>query len=302
MPITTEAELINLIDTGTQENLTLEYKRCAALQNNEQSKSEISKDVSAFANSAGGVLIYGVLEDNQLPTALDAGFDLGQLSREWLEQVILSRIQPRVPGVVITPIALSGANAGRFAFAVEISQSHTAHQAWDNKYYKRNNFTVTPMEDYEVRDVMNRAKTPLVLASFDFQRHNRGEDTVDYLLRTWLHNQGDVTAHHMRIEIGLPVRFIDNNVIKFRQQRRMNTFEGRSYEELICVGEIADHVLFPDQQLFLGEWGYGGPMLRMNHGNFQLMGRTRAELTWAIYADDMRRQEGRIPLGELIDY
>jgi hypothetical protein len=35
--------------------------------------------------------------------------------------------------------------------------SHSlAHQARDYRYYKRHNFNALPMEDYEVRDVMNR--------------------------------------------------------------------------------------------------------------------------------------------------
>ena len=36
----------------------MEYKRATALSRKDRDKDEITKDVSAFANSAGGILIY----------------------------------------------------------------------------------------------------------------------------------------------------------------------------------------------------------------------------------------------------
>ena len=69
--------------------------------------SEISKDVSAFANSAGGTLVYGMIEDRHVPTAIDNGFNPSEITMEWLEQVINSRIHRRIDGVRINQIELS---------------------------------------------------------------------------------------------------------------------------------------------------------------------------------------------------
>jgi hypothetical protein len=63
----TEKKLLALIAAGTEENTVLEYKRSAALENTEQNKGEISKDVSAFANSGGGELFYGIRELHRKP-------------------------------------------------------------------------------------------------------------------------------------------------------------------------------------------------------------------------------------------
>lgn len=49
-----------LISSRTEESLNLEYKRAAALDKEDKQKNEISKDVSAMANSAGGKILYGV--------------------------------------------------------------------------------------------------------------------------------------------------------------------------------------------------------------------------------------------------
>ncbi len=57
-----QAKLSSMIGDGVEESLTLEYKSGAALRRDSRSISEITKDVSAMANSAGGTLIYGVAE------------------------------------------------------------------------------------------------------------------------------------------------------------------------------------------------------------------------------------------------
>jgi Putative DNA-binding domain len=302
MTIDTEQDLLRLIAVGEQESLTLEYKRCAALDNTDAYKNEISKDVSAFANAAGGTLIYGIIDDKHVPTDLDVGFSPGEGRRDWLDQVIDSRIQPRIQGVLVREIPLTGDKAGRVVYVVDVPQSHTAHQAHDKRYYKRRNFQVSPMDDYEVRDVMNRAKAPLVIPELEFRRNDRAGGDAGFFLHTYLHNQGDVTAHYIRIEFALPLQLIDNNVVLYQQRKRRNTFDRRSYEELVCIAEIEDRALFPDQRIVLGEWGYGGPMIKMSRQHFLLMDNIRAELNWIVYADDMRRQEGRMSLSDLINY
>ena len=49
-----EADLVQLIAIGEQESLVLDYKSCDALAKTDKKKDELSKDVSAFADSAGG--------------------------------------------------------------------------------------------------------------------------------------------------------------------------------------------------------------------------------------------------------
>lgn len=49
-----ESDIQELVAGQVQESLTLDYKACDALARTDGKKKEISKDVSAFANSAGG--------------------------------------------------------------------------------------------------------------------------------------------------------------------------------------------------------------------------------------------------------
>src|SRR5262245_1858605 len=97
-----ESDLLNLISVGAQESMELEFKRSEALA--DARKDEIRKDVSAMANAAGGTIVYGMKEDGHKATALDDGSDPKVITKEWLEHVITSKIQPRLQGVRITPV------------------------------------------------------------------------------------------------------------------------------------------------------------------------------------------------------
>src|SRR5689334_20581751 len=103
-----ENDLRSLINDGIPESITLDYKRSDALGRQDSKRNELSKDVSAFANSAGGVLVYGIAEDKQkgLPSDIDAGIDPSKISKEWIEQVINSTIHRRIDGIRIHAIPL----------------------------------------------------------------------------------------------------------------------------------------------------------------------------------------------------
>lgn len=217
-----ESDILNLIDAREKESLVLEYKSCDALQlNDEKKKAEISKDISAFANSAGGTLIYGVIEKDNFPIALDSGFSPKPLSTEWLEHVINSRIQRRILGIRIRAVPLTGERAGRFAYTVSIPQSLQApHQAYDKRYYKRFNFESTPMEDYEIRDVFRRADSPDLRLSFTVSRIPESTQTdTDSLqsvtfadLGVQIVNDAPTPAMYVIINIYLDIRLLTDKM------------------------------------------------------------------------------------------
>ncbi len=164
---TTQQELETFITNGIEERLDLEYKRADSLKKSDGAKKEITKDVSSFANSAGGILIYGIAEfaeseKTHLPERLDP-VDRTLVTREWLDQVI-GNIRPRLD-VTITPIDLDTGES-HCAYVVKIPKGATAHQAADCRYYKRFNFRAEMMPDHEIRDVMSRGEHPIILPQF----------------------------------------------------------------------------------------------------------------------------------------
>lgn len=152
-----------MIRLQVQESIHLDYKQSRALEI--KKRDEIAKDVSAFANSDGGTLIYGIEEKDNVPVAVDGGVDDAVFSREWLDNIIRSNISPSLADVRISPIPLGN---GRSLYVVAVAKSFRApHQAPDKKFYKRFNFSSVPMEEYEINDVRNRRSyaTPIITVS-----------------------------------------------------------------------------------------------------------------------------------------
>ena len=65
MKIENESDLDNLIINQIEENIHLDYKASGSLAKSDGKKDEISRDVSSFANSNGGIIIYGIAEFNE---------------------------------------------------------------------------------------------------------------------------------------------------------------------------------------------------------------------------------------------
>jgi hypothetical protein len=161
-----ENDLQDIVKAGTQESIELDFKDSKALVNvkgKPDVRYEISKDVSALANSAGGTLIYGIVEDKSTHVAarLDVGLDPTVVTKEWLQQIITSIIHRKIDGVRIIQVALTTRSTGNVAYVVYVPQSmRTPHQALDKKFYKRYEFESVAMEEYEVRDLYRRGEVP----------------------------------------------------------------------------------------------------------------------------------------------
>ena len=200
-----------LITTGVEENLNLDYKAADALGKTDGKKAEISKDVSAFTNSAGGIIIYGIDEFNDpakrhLPEKINA-VDRTVFTKEWLEQVINSNLSPKISGLKIHPITIGQIDDNKVVYVVEIPQSDTAHQAKDKRYYRRYNFESIPMDDYEVKDIINRANKTDIKITFEIYhgkkwfRKYAEKDGTKITASIWAYNNGNKVAQYLQVFI-----------------------------------------------------------------------------------------------------
>jgi predicted HTH transcriptional regulator len=104
-----EKDIDDLCRGQIMESLTLEYKASGALKNENHQKSELFKDVSAMANSSGGIIVYGKKEKGHLPEGTDDGLDPRQVTREWIENILTSNIHPKIEDLIIKPVVLTRA-------------------------------------------------------------------------------------------------------------------------------------------------------------------------------------------------
>lgn len=293
-----EAKIQNFIRSEIEESLTLEYKAAEALDRNETKKKEITKDVSAMANSAGGLIIYGISEYSRedkrhLPEKITP-VNRTKFPREWVEQIIQA-IRPRIDGILIHSVNLSSGE-NDVAYIVEIPQGNTAHQASDHRYYKRFNFQAVPMEDYEIRDVMFREQTPNIILNFLIEIKDSITEEgflTKYNLVIQARNDGSAFAQYVACFLDVPVVILQNI------ENKLNVKDG---------GRMYRHRLTNLNQEYADEnFKANFPLLRNMAMNWKIplnenlpdLRTQNLEIKWKLYADNALPKESKILLKEI---
>lgn len=304
------AKIQNLITEGIEESLTLEYKGAGALEKNDRKKMEITKDVSAMANSAGGIIIYGIKEHDEpekrhLPEKIDS-VNRVEYSKEWLEQVI-SNIRPKIDGLQIYPVTSDDRSEN--VYIVDIPQSTTAHQATDHRYYKRYNFEAVPMEDYEVKDVIHRMTTALADVTFDFRllRRTDGGAAYEYALVILISNLGTQVIKNFKLIFSFPTSLFTSihsykNIMPYKENITLNTDEKGN----TLISYRSKEVIFPEDKIDINEdieWCY--TLDRESYRNIRRYIDEYGEeskVEWTLYADDMSPLHGFKNISKLHNY
>lgn len=149
----TKEDVDAFISRKIEENINLDYKDIQAYSD----FAELSKDVSAFANSEGGLLILGVSQEEireggKIVKILPKDITWGEqtLSKEQLEDNFIGKIKSRINDLKIQPIR-EGNDSMKVIFLLDIPQSNNRpHMASDKRYHRRVNFRRVIMEHDEV--------------------------------------------------------------------------------------------------------------------------------------------------------
>lgn len=273
------------IENKVEESTALEYKRAASLvKDSDRKKEDLVKQVTAMANAAGGMIIYGIAEyddksKKHVPEKLDP-IDRSEISKEWLDSIIHS-IQPCIDGVSIHPVA-DVDDTNKVYYVIEVPQSHTAHQARDFRYYRRRNFQIQPMEDYEVREVMSRKSHPLIKASIwinkrPLERGKKGK----VLLK--LKNVGTTICQQYMAALEVPVSVQGN--IWFGENVQIRTADDQKNYWSFSLGQnMRKDPLFPGSCLILSEEFSDGSGMRASDDSPIV---STNQLKISIYADEM---------------
>jgi hypothetical protein len=154
-----ETDLQSLIDNAVAEGRTIEYKQ-ALPGGNDSDRKEFLADVSSFANTSGGDLIFGISEDKGVPTGVvGIGITDPDLEFRRLDSIIAAGLDPRIrynSRIVETEAALK-------VLLVRIEKSwygpHRVIFKGHDKFYGRNVAGKYPLDVNELRVAFTLSST-----------------------------------------------------------------------------------------------------------------------------------------------
>lgn len=158
-----KASIATLVDEKRDEDLYFEFKTVNSSDlSNSDDRKNLAKALSGFANSAGGLIIWGVRTGKKNKGCASEVVEIEDLStfKMRLEELSSSWVSPYVDGVIHKTIPMSGENKGCAVTLVPASDSGPHMWNEDHRYYKRNGSKFLPMEHYEVADMFGRRKRP----------------------------------------------------------------------------------------------------------------------------------------------
>jgi len=148
----TEADLNALITAGVTERKTLDYKQQLP-DLTDARKRELLADVSSFANTAGGDLVFGITESAGVPTGIP-GVKIGDADQEILrfDSIIRDGLSPRIRHTT-QPVPLANS---RYVLIIRSERSwygpHRVIFKGNNRFYGR---TTNGKYELDVTDLRN---------------------------------------------------------------------------------------------------------------------------------------------------
>ncbi len=289
-----------LLQNSEQENLMLEYKSSGAIGDWSPSKrNELAKDVCAFANSAGGIIIIGVCEESHKPSYLDDGVDTRISSKEAIESALIARISPKVENLTIKEIPNPDQPFfSYFVFGVPRSMRapHMCNPFY--RFYRRYNFESVPMEQYEVEDVRRRQTEPsLVLtASINQIGEMINGDRVQYQLTAGVINVGSATARDAMVRLYIPREIVGQVTWSPNATHEQTTYNNRQMVRFDAyIRDPAGPIpIFPkDDQPYIITRGQSRKIVLHLPSDGSM---DSTEITAQLFAEGMRMREFNIPI------
>ena len=177
-------DIERFVSDAQEEHLTLDFKTVqdAALKRPDDKRS-IARSLSGFANSEGGLIIWGV-DARKNDRGIDAATALSPITEldrlvPRLNELTGEATSPVVEGVRHRAIDI-GDNAGfGVTYVPESETGPYMARLGENRYYKRSGDSFYVMEHFDVQDMFGRRKQPKLELSIRIT--GTGSQTVIYL-------------------------------------------------------------------------------------------------------------------------
>ncbi len=264
----------SLIERRAPESNSLDYKAEVSINSTPQ-KIEIGKDISSFANENGGILLYGVPEEeeNGVPvpkTLSECGIEISKNLPENIENILIDIVTPPLTDLEIRVLNSKSFTSNPLLMIYHPESWNKPHMVEGYKYaryYRRGNFRAIIMTERQVEAAYLTRKISLEHANNFFETGdfravpnncplfrailcprfslNRREEMLEERFRNWLN------SNHPAERPGEWIPFLDG--WSFRGYPNGN-FHGKQYEFRffhnggLCFNLDLDYVMMEHQE------------------------------------------------------
>ncbi len=216
----TEDDIKFLQSQEILESKTIEYKNKLP-EDTSSNKKEFLYDITAFANSSGGIIFYGIDENEGKPIAIN-GLENIDVDKEILrlEDIIKFGISPRISNLTIRSLELSNSNN---LILIQIPNSwsspHMVSYNHSGKFYARNSAGKYQMDAHEIKQAFLLTET--INDKIRSFRVNRFNAILDGNTPLRLDNNPIIILHTIPLVsfkslINIDITWIANNFIHLR--------------------------------------------------------------------------------------
>ncbi len=247
-----EKAVEELVRQGVHEKVELEFKTKSDPSHGRYSnddKKNLAKELSAFSNSMGGLLVWGVVakkDANDIDRALATAriSDIDRFRSDTLT-LVGELIAPRNEDVHVEAVhAADGSGAGYLLVYVGRSERrpHRGEAKGQKQYFKRSGDSTYAMEHFDIEDAFGRVSTPELSIHWELEPYLDGPQVWSWDLVLYLANGSRKSARFPYLNLrnlrggtidqlrGLPLKLVD----------QWNTFAGG-----------ANQVIHPEQKFLM---------------------------------------------------
>jgi hypothetical protein len=153
------------------------------------------------------------------------------------------------------------------------------------------------MEDYEIRDIMNRATAPDMSVEFSYTGNSIESKEHHYTLGIKLKNLGRQVINHFQLRFTFPQ--LNGNVSHIVNQLENVDLWASSPNELVFVYR-SKKVCFPEEEIDIGREIAIRYMINSQiYANSQIAWDRGPTVSWTLYADNMIPKTGSMPFEKL---
>lgn len=203
----TLSDIQNYISSNQEENIYLDFKSInKADLSQSDDKKNLAKALSGFANSSGGLIVWGV-EARKNSDGIDCACGLIEIQPlslfiARLNEMTGRAVSPIVDGVRHKPIHTTGDEGLAVTLVPESDSGPHMAKLGEDRYYKRSGDSFYKMEHFDLEDMFGRRRKPkLILVG---RQYRRGGRPVNYILGIKNIGRGTAKAPYLRLKIPQP--------------------------------------------------------------------------------------------------